>query len=237
MRIRKRESHSATSAGDRKVWSDPGGQGKHPCLCWLASRWAGGRGSPDPGHTAEQRPGGKDWKADSWMGNRRSRQGEQRSRQPGTWWGQEKNPRPCWYFLFSSQENLLGILGPGSQKYFSTTGTSPVFHLPSSQNSNSVPLRIAVSYNPTAGYPGQRSWRWQNRKPGVLGLGTGGWMRSWLCHVLGFFFFFIFSLLRYNWHLILCKFKVYSQVTLYMYVMQMITTIRLIKMPHHLTEL
>lgn len=46
-------------------------------------------------------------------------------------------------------------------------------------------------------------------------------MRSWLLIEENPWAFFSFSaLLRYNWHLILCKFKVYSQVTLYMYVMQ-----------------
>ena len=78
-----------------------------------------------------------------------------------------------------------------------------------------------MSYNTIAEYPGKRSWRWQNRNLRVLGLGTGGWMRSWLLIKENPWAFFSFSaLLRYNRHVTLCKFKVYNQVTLYMYVMQ-----------------
>ena len=46
-------------------------------------------------------------------------------------------------------------------------------------------------------------------------------MRSWLLIKENPWAFFSFSaLLRYNRHVTLCKFKVYNQVTLYMYVMQ-----------------
>lgn len=84
---------------------------------------------------------GKGLKGRYWNGEQRSRQGEQRSRQSQA--PDEARRRiqdHADIFIFIPREFAWNS-GLGSQKYFSTTGTSPVFHLPSSQNSNSVPLR------------------------------------------------------------------------------------------------